>query len=120
MSGRRIRSIVRVLVPVVAAAAVLAPAATASPAVGTDDYAQAAPLLFSVPGAVANNTGYTTQGEEPVAATATCPAMIRTAWWRIAGNGQTITLLTHASNFNTVLAVYDAPTGVPILGNRVA
>lgn len=120
MPTRRVLSAVRRLAPVVVAAAVLAPTATAAAAVGADDHAAAAPLLFSVPGTVANNSAYTTQAAEPVAAAAPCPAMIRTAWWRIAGNGQTIDLSSRASNFDTVLAVYDAPAGVPILGNRVA
>jgi len=110
------------LVVSVSVAALLLPAASSLAAVGSDSYSTPAPLLFSVAGTVASNLGYTTQGGEPVAATVTppCPAMSKTAWWRITGNGQPIALTTGASNFDTVLAVYDAPTGTPIADNQVA
>jgi hypothetical protein len=46
--------------------------------------------------------------------------MTRTAWWRFTGTGRPVTLSTALSDFDTVLAVYDAPGGTPILGNQVA
>jgi hypothetical protein len=99
-------------------AVALMPTGAARAAVGADNFGDAPSLLFSVPGTVADNVGYTVQGGEP----ASCdPApMTRTAWWRFTGTGQSIDLTTLASDFDTVLSVYDAPTGIPILGNRVA
>lgn len=98
----------------------LAPAGAAHGAVGADNYGAAPELLFSVPGSVADNLNYGVQtGEgEPVAACSLPATMTRTAWWRFIGTGHTIALTTQASNFDTVLAVYDAP-GAPIPGNRV-
>jgi len=103
-------------------AAALVPAPGALAAVGADNYGNGPALLFSVPGTVADNVGYSVQGGEPVAAVAGCHSvpMTRTAWWRFTGTGQPIKLTTLASNFDTVLAVYDAPAGTPISGNRVA
>jgi len=106
-----------------ALAATLVPAGTALAAVGADNYGNPPALLFSDPGTVADNVGYTVQGgSEPVGTAGGCTsvAMTRTAWWRFTGTGQIITLTTLASNFDTVLAVYDAPGGTPIDGNRVA
>lgn len=101
-------------------AATLLPATGASALPGSDNFQDAPALLFSVPGSV-NNQSYTTQGgAEPAPGTPTCPAMSHTAWWRIAGTGQAITLSTLDSNFDTVLAVYDQGGGDPISGNRIA
>ena len=92
-------------------------------AVGADNYGDAPTLLFSAPGTVANTLNYTTQAAEPLSGSTGCElsstAMSRTAWWRFTGTGEQVTLSTLASDFNTVLAVYDAPTGAPIAGNRV-
>jgi hypothetical protein len=112
----------RLVLGAIVVAATLLPAGPAPAAVGADNSSDAPPLLFSVPGTVADNEAYTVEGGEPVGAVAGCnsTAMTRTAWWRFTGTGQPITLTTLASSFDTVLAVYDAPTGVPILGNRVA
>jgi hypothetical protein len=99
-----------------ALAIVLVPAGTALAAVGADNYGDAPALLFSVPGTVTSNVSYTVQGGEPVG----CFSATRTAWWRFTGTGKPISLTTLASNFDTVLAVYDAPAGIPIDGNRVA
>jgi Putative metal-binding motif len=105
---------------VVALALALVPSGTAFAAVGANDYQAAPPLLFSDPGTVAASVGYTVQPSEPVGAGCTSVAMMRTAWWSFTGTGQPITLTTAASDFDTVLAVYDAPGGTPIDGNRVA
>jgi Putative metal-binding motif len=99
-------------------AASLLPAGVASGAAGADNYDNAPELLFSVPGTVGDNVSYTVQGGEPVTGCGST-AMTRTAWWRFIGTGQAIRITTQASNFDTVLAVYDAPAGTPILGNRV-
>jgi hypothetical protein len=99
----------------IALAAALLPAGAASAAVGADDYNLAAPLLFSVPGTVADNTSYGVLASEPTLCGSS--TMMRTAWWKIAGTGKPITLSTAGSTFDTVLAVYDGPA--PLTGNRV-
>jgi hypothetical protein len=43
--------------------------------------------------------------------------MVATAWFRILGNGGTVSIDTFTSNFDTVMAVYPAPT--PTLENAV-
>jgi hypothetical protein len=113
IGARRLRLLFAVTI-----AATLLPAAGASALPGSDNFQDAPALLFSVPGAV-NNQSYTTQPTEPVA-TPTCPAMSHTAWWRIAGTGQAIKLSTLDSNFDTVLAVYDQVAGDPTAANRIA
>src|SRR4051812_15519328 len=101
-------------------AATLMLAVPARAAFGTDSYGSAPLLLFSDPGTVASNQTYTKQGAgEPITTACSSPAMEHTAWWRFNGTGQSVTLTTAASDFDTVLAVYDAPTGIPIAGNRV-
>ena len=96
------------------------PTGAAHAAVGADNFGDAPPLLFSEPGTVESNAGYTVQGGEPVGLEGGCTsvAMTRTAWWEFTGTGQPITLSTSESTFDTVLAVYDTPTGIPIAGNR--
>jgi hypothetical protein len=44
--------------------------------------------------------------------------MVATAWFRILGNGGTVSIDTFTSNFDTVMAVYPAPT--PTLENAIA
>jgi hypothetical protein len=94
--------------------------APARAAVGADDFGNASPLLFSVPGTVPDSQTYTKQSGEPATTGCSSPSIEHTAWWHITGTGQPITLTTAASDFDTVLAVYDAPTGLPLVGNRVA
>jgi Putative metal-binding motif len=103
-------------------AATLVPAGAATAAVGSDSFGEAAPLLFSVPGSVADTQPYTTQGgaEPGTGGTVPCPAMFHTAWWVITGTGQQINLTTAGSTFNTTLAVYDPSGGDPLDGNRKA
>jgi hypothetical protein len=101
-------------------AAGLGGAAPTLAAPGSDDFAGAAPLLFSVPGGV-DNTSYTTQGpREPAPAPPDCPELTHSAWWRIAGTGQQIALSTAGSSFNTVLAVFDQGDADPDASNRIA
>ena len=107
------------LVAAGAALAWFAPAGVAVAATGADQYESAAPLLFSQPGSVPATVGYTTQGGEPLSICGS-GAMSKTAWWRITGTGQPMTITTGASTFDTVLAVYKTPTGVPLNGNRIA
>lgn len=99
-------------------AALLVSAAPALAAPGSDNFSDAAPLLFSVPGA-SDNQGYTTQGGLEPGASPGCPAMTHTAWWRIAGTGQQIAISTFGSNFDTVLAVHDQGDAAPAVANRV-
>ena len=101
-------------IAVAATLVLLASSETAVAAPGSNAIAGAAPLLFSVPGG-GSTAGFTTEGGEPLG----CP-MVATAWWRIAGNGRTITLSTNGSTFDTVLAVYNQGTGAPANGNRIA
>jgi hypothetical protein len=108
----------RTLVSAGVLAALLLPAAPALAAPGSDSFFEAAPLLFSVPGAV-DDQGYTTQGGLEPGASPGCPAMTHTAWWRIAGTGQQIAVSTFDSNFDTVLAAYDQGDGAPGVDNRV-
>ena len=100
--------------------AALAPAAAAAAAVGADNFQDAPPLLFSVPGSVPSTQSYTTQGGAEPAASADCPAMFHTAWWVFTGTGQQIGLTTAGSDFDTTLAVYDHGGGSPLDGNRKA
>ncbi len=109
----------RALVVATAFAAVLVPAAPAMAAPGSDNFADAAPLLFSLPGGV-DNTAYTTQGGAEPGSSPGCPALTGSAWWRIAGTGRQIVLSTTGSNFDTVLAVYDQGDLNPNTGNRIA
>ena len=97
----------------------------ASPAFATTgtDFDSSAPFVtFAVPG-VADNTHFGVEGGEPVLGDANCPLdplkIDKTAWWKIVGTGQPITLSTAGSVFNTVLAVYDTNGGAPG-ANRVA
>jgi hypothetical protein len=99
-------------------AALLAAPVPALAAPGSDSFSDAAPLLFSVPGAV-DDQGYTTEAGEPGSSPG-CPAMTHSAWWRIAGTGQQIALSTLGSNFNTVLSVHDQGDQPPTAVNRVA
>jgi hypothetical protein len=94
----------------------LAPGAALA-AAGSDAIGGAPLLFFSAPGD-GNNALFGIEGGEPVAADADCPAMTRTAWWRIIGTGQPITLDTAGSTFNTVVAVYANNGGAPAPGNR--
>jgi len=107
---------------VLVAALIPAGSAHAADIVGADNYRQAPLLLFSDSGTVADNVLYTApSSDEPVAGcSATEQNMTRTAWWRFTGTGKPIRLTTLASDFDTVLAVYDAPAGVPIHGNQIA
>ncbi len=68
--------------------------------------------LFYNTSATENTSTYGVDSFEPTGAQGDCRARGKTAWWRIAGNGQAITLSTAepGTNFDTVLAVY---TGVP-------
>ncbi len=95
--------------------ALLATGGTALAAPGSNSIVGAAPVLFSSPGS-GSTAGFTTEGGEPLTG---CP-MVATAWWRIAGTGQTITLSTDLSDFDTVLAVYNQGAGGPASGNRIA
>jgi hypothetical protein len=97
--------------------------ARADSVVGSNSVGGAPALLFGDSGSVADNVSYTTEPGEPVGSSTGCdplsPSIMRTAWWRVTGTGASIALNTRASNFNTVLAVYDAPGGTPIMGNRI-
>ncbi len=108
----------RAIVAACALAATLLPVSPSLAAPGSDDFADAAPLLFSVAGGV-DNTSYTTQGSEP-GSEPTCPLMTHTAWWRIAGTGRQIALSTRGSSFDTVLAVYDQGDAGPGVSNRLS
>jgi len=59
-----------------------------------------------------NTSSYGEESFEPTAARSGCPALGKTAWWRIAGNGQSMTLSTALAptSFDTVVSVY---TGTP-------
>lgn len=75
-------------------------------------------LFFAAAGG-ANTTAYGVEPGEPVAAQDPCPALGKTAWWRINGTGQPITLTTAVpgTTFNTVLVVL---TGGPQAATRIA
>jgi hypothetical protein len=88
---------------------------TATAATGSDYVRNAAALTFAIPG-TAGNTTFGTETAEPLGGG--CPAE-RTAWWRIAGNGQAITLSTTGSNFDTAIAVFDAGSASPSAANRI-
>jgi len=105
----------RRIVAVAMLMALAAPAGAAIAAPGSDARASATPLLFSVPGN-GSSAGFTIEPTEPLTG---CP-MVATAWWRITGTGQVITLSTNFSNFDTVLAVYNQGAGAPAPGNRIA
>jgi hypothetical protein len=91
-----------------------------STALADNDNWQSADSVFFQATESASNAAYTTQLGELVAPTTSpaCPRMGKTAWWRIVGTGQPITLSTAvgATNFNTVLAVM---TGNPDSGSRI-
>jgi putative metal-binding protein len=99
----------------VAAGALAVPASAAAAPI--DDFNTPGILAFSTQPSLSNES-FGTQTGEPAAASG-CPAMGHTGWWRIEGTGQQITISTAGSNFNTVLAAYDAP-GAPSAGNRIA
>jgi len=91
-------------------------------ALANNDNWQSADSIFFQATETASTAAYTTQLGEPVAPTATpaCPRMGKTAWWRITGTGQQITLSTAvpgATDFDTVMAVM---TGTPDAGSRIA
>lgn len=97
-------------------------AVAASPAMaaaGSDNFSDASLLLLSASGSV-DTSAFTTQGVDEPAPSASCPAMSHTAWWRIDGNGQPISLTTSGSSFDTVLAVYDPGLVLPAAANRIA
>jgi hypothetical protein len=98
-----------------AAAVLVVPASVAAATI--DDFNAPGMLAFSADSSLSND-GFTVQSGEP-AADVSCPAMGHTGWWRIAGTGQHFTITTSGSNFDTVLAVYDAP-GAPTAADRVA
>jgi hypothetical protein len=66
----------------------------------------------------------TTEAGEPLTPTgsgvciigATERTMVRTTWYRVVGNGGTMSVDTAGSDFDTVIAVYNAPT--PVLGSQ--
>ena len=101
----------------------LVPAGTAraDAVVGADKFGDAPALLFSDSGTVTDNLSYT-EDQEPTGSSTGCETVTqirRTAWWRFTGTGRPISLTTVDSSFNTVLAVYDAPAGTPIMENRI-
>jgi hypothetical protein len=108
----------RALVHACVLVAWLVAAAPARAAPGSDNFVDAAPLLFSVPGSVGNEA-YTTQGGLEPGSSPGCPAMTHTAWWRIAGTGQQIVLSTAGSSFDTVLSVHDQGDAAPSTLNRL-
>ena len=100
--------------------AVLACVATPAQAFADNDNWENAEDLFFATTGTANTASYGEQAE-PLAPN--CPTnptrMGKTAWWRIIGNGQQITLSTvlPGTNFNTVLTVMQ---GTPLSGSVIA
>jgi hypothetical protein len=92
-------------------------AAPAQAVADNDDWEAAEDLYFATTGTAITGT-YGEQAVETLSSTG-CPMMGKTAWWRITGNGQDITLSTAVTgtNFNTVLAVMQ---GTPLSGSRIA
>ena len=95
---------------------VLAPAALAAPP-NNDPWQSpfnAAVNSFPVTLGVADNSQATEQTDEPLTAfgPGTCNArkLVGTTWYRILGNGGTISVNTTGSNYDTVIAAYVAPT----------
>jgi hypothetical protein len=87
--------------------------ALAAPATALASDSWTAPSdLFVQRAEVENTTSYGVESFEPTGTHPGCRAVGKTAWWRITGNGQSITLSTALAptNFDTVLSVY---TGAP-------
>ena len=104
--------------PVIACLSVLiCLAAPAAARANNDSWNSPDELTFAGAG-TATTDGYGVDPGEPVSAQSGCPALGKTAWWRLTGNGRPITLSTVDPNtsFNTVLAVI---AGTPLAGSRV-
>src|SRR3954462_6679371 len=112
-----------------ALAVVLACAAAPSlaAAVPVDDYQQPAEIALNSGQASINTNGSTVQSNEPI--TAQTPSfgceppestkMRATNWFRFTGTGGAVTVSTAGSDFNTLLAVYNAGGGAPTTGNVI-
>ena len=82
------------------------------PALASDSWTAPSELSFDVTETL-NTTAFGVQSFEPTAARPPdCRPLGKTAWWRVVGNGQQITLSTvlPATTFDTVLSVF---TGAP-------
>src|SRR4051794_2334657 len=109
------------LLAAIIAAWLLVPVAAASAAPGNDNYASRLTLQLGFADTKNNGTA-TNEASEPI--TPNDPANLgcskngeqsaggvkstSTLWWAFTGNGGPITVSTNGSNFDTVLAVYDA------------
>lgn len=119
--GSRIRPPLMLLMAAVLAAWLLLPAAVASAAPVNDNYASRLTVQLGFADTKNNGTA-TNEASEPLtpndpanlgcskSGTATTGGVKSTGtlWWEFTGNGGPITVSTNGSNFDTVLAVYDA------------
>jgi hypothetical protein len=94
-----------------------APAQAAPPS--NDLFANATDLRLGA--AITQSTSEATTGTEPgtAAAPAGCARMGRTVWFRVRGNGHSVTVSTGGSTIDTVAAIYDT-ANTPTESNRAA